>query len=77
MINFCYLDDDDNLVNDDDDLPAIQKQCLLVRNMMNETISSLSVETTQWENDLVLSKSQVPNAGWVCFVIILLKLNQV
>jgi hypothetical protein len=53
-------DDDDNFV---DDLPALRKQCLLVRNLMNITISTLSIETTKWEKNLVVRTSQIPNAG--------------
>ena len=53
-------DDDDNFV---DDLPALRKQCLLVRNLMNTTISTLSIETTKWEKNLVVRTSQILNAG--------------
>jgi len=46
-----------------DGLPALRKQWRHVRNLLNAHISTLAVETTPWEPDLVVRPSQIPNAG--------------
>ncbi|VEU41955.1 unnamed protein product [Pseudo-nitzschia multistriata] len=46
-----------------DDLLALRKQFSHVRYLLNQHISTLAVETTSWEKDLVVRPSQIRKAG--------------
>lgn len=63
-------DDDDGTVDEEedeqeqpDDMPALKEQCLSVRRSMNEVMSTMAIETTEWDGRLVARTSQIPDAG--------------
>lgn len=63
-------DDDDGTVDEEedeqeqpDDVPALKEQCLSVRRSMNEAMSTMAIETTEWDGRLVARTSQIPDAG--------------
>ncbi|KAG7340607.1 hypothetical protein IV203_024150 [Nitzschia inconspicua] len=46
-----------------DDIVALNRQCETVRSLLNQEISALNVETTEWEPYLVVRPSQIESAG--------------
>jgi hypothetical protein len=46
-----------------DDMKALQDQSLKVRQQMNNTMSTMAIETTEWDEHLVVRASQISMAG--------------